>query len=132
VPVGDDEGGIAYDALRRQSAWDVVHKEFEHEVTRRVLLWMGFATFQPPTRGGTGALPVSITSGRLEFGWATPIGGSGALPAALPRSSPITAVTSWSTRPSRASLSARGAPTVSRRMTAGASTHGPRSCPPRT
>jgi phytoene dehydrogenase-like protein len=83
LPIGEDEGAIAYDALRRQSAWDVVHKEFEHEVTRRVLLWMGFANFQPPTRGGTGALPVSITNGRLEFGWATPIGGSGALPAAL-------------------------------------------------
>ena len=83
LPAGDDEGGIAYETLRRQSAWDVVHKEFEHEVTRRVLLWMGFATFQPPTRSGTGALPVSITSGRLEFGWATPMGGSGALPAAL-------------------------------------------------
>ena len=74
LPTGDDPSGIAYEALRRQSAWDVVHKEFEHEVTRRVLQWMGFATFQPPTRGGTGALPVSITSGRLEFGWATPIG----------------------------------------------------------
>jgi phytoene dehydrogenase-like protein len=61
----------------------VVHKEFEHEVTRRLLQWMGFATFQPPTRSGTGALPISITSGRLEFGWATPMGGSGALPAAL-------------------------------------------------
>ncbi|MGH3249726.1 MAG: phytoene desaturase family protein [Trebonia sp.] len=83
LPIGDDAGAIAYDALRGQTAWDVVHKKFEHEVTRRVLLWMGFATFQPPTRGGTGALPVSITSGRLEFGWATPIGGSGALPAAL-------------------------------------------------
>jgi phytoene dehydrogenase-like protein len=83
LPIGVDEGAVAYDALRRQSAWDVVHKTFEHEVTRRMLLWMGFATFQPPTRGGTGALPVSITNGRLEFGWATPIGGSGALPAAL-------------------------------------------------
>jgi phytoene dehydrogenase-like protein len=83
LPVGDGDGAIAYEALRGQSAWDVVHKAFEHEVTRRVLLWMGFATFQPPTRGGTGALPVSITNGRLEFGWATPIGGSGALPAAL-------------------------------------------------
>jgi phytoene dehydrogenase-like protein len=83
LPAGDDEGAVAYEALRRQSAWDVVHKTFEHEVTRRVLMWMGFATFQPPTRSGTGALPVSITNGRLEFGWATPAGGSGALPAAL-------------------------------------------------
>ena len=30
-------------------------------------------------------LPASIAAGRLRFGWATPIGGSGALPAALVR-----------------------------------------------
>jgi phytoene dehydrogenase-like protein len=82
-PIGTDSAGVAYEELRRQSAWDVVHKNFEHEVTRRVLIWMGFANFQPPTRGGTGALPISITSGRLESGWATSVGGSGALPAAL-------------------------------------------------
>ena len=80
---GTDSAAAAYAKLRQQSAWDVVHENFEHEVTRRLLTWMGFATFQPPTRAGTGALPISITSGRLEFGWATPIGGSGALPAAL-------------------------------------------------
>ncbi|MGW3622963.1 phytoene desaturase family protein [Streptomyces sp. NPDC000880] len=83
LPLGTDAGAVAYEALRSQSAWDVIHNAFEHEVTRRMMLWMGFATFQPPTRGGTGALPVSVTNGRLEFGWATPIGGSGALPAAL-------------------------------------------------
>lgn len=82
-PIGTDSAAVAYAELRQQSAWDVVHKNFEHEVTRRVLIWMGFANFQPPTRPGTGILPFSMTSGRLEFGWATPIGGSGALPAAL-------------------------------------------------
>jgi phytoene dehydrogenase-like protein len=82
-PAGTDSAAAGYAKLRQQSAWDVVHENFEHEVTRRLLTWMGFATFQPPTRAGTGALPISITSGRLEFGWATPIGGSGALPAAL-------------------------------------------------
>lgn len=82
-PIGGDSAAAGYAELRQQSAWDVVHKNFEHEVTRRLLIWMGFATFQPPTRAGTGILPISITSGRLEYGWATPIGGSGALPAAL-------------------------------------------------
>jgi phytoene dehydrogenase-like protein len=48
-----------------------------------VLSWLAFATIQPPRRPGTGALPAAITSGRLRYGWATPIGGSGALPAAL-------------------------------------------------
>ena len=83
LPVGTDSAAVAYAELRRQSAWDVVHKNFEHEVTRRLLIWMGFANFQPPTRAETGVLPISITSGRLESGWTTPIGGSGALPAAL-------------------------------------------------
>jgi phytoene dehydrogenase-like protein len=45
--------------------------------------WLSFATIQPPQRPGTGALPAAITSGRLRYGWATPAGGSGALPAAL-------------------------------------------------
>ncbi|MBA3430630.1 MAG: NAD(P)/FAD-dependent oxidoreductase [Actinobacteria bacterium] len=34
---------------------------------------------------GTGILPFSVTAGRQEFGWTTPIGGSGQLPAALAR-----------------------------------------------
>jgi phytoene dehydrogenase-like protein len=83
LPLGTGEAAVAYEALRKQSAWDVVHNAFEHDVTRRMMQWMGFATFQPPTRGGTGVLPISVTNGRLEFGWATAIGGSGALPAAL-------------------------------------------------
>jgi phytoene dehydrogenase-like protein len=82
-PIGTDSAADAYAKLRQRSAWDVVHENFEHEVTRRLLTWMGFANFQPPARAGTGVLPISITSGRLEFGWATSIGGSGALPAAL-------------------------------------------------
>ena len=51
----------------------------------RVMLWLSLATIQDPRRPGTGALPSSIAAGRLRFGWATPIGGSGALPAALIR-----------------------------------------------
>lgn len=82
-PYADLSGGDAYEALMRESAWDVIHKNFEHDVTRRLLSWMGFANFQPPTRPGTGILPISILSGRLEYGWATPVGGSGALPDAL-------------------------------------------------
>jgi phytoene dehydrogenase-like protein len=63
----------------------VVHSRFAHPVVRDLLLWLGFATIQDPRRPGTGALPSAITSGRLRFGWATPIGGSGALPSALVR-----------------------------------------------
>jgi len=62
-----------------------VHARFEHPVVRDLLIWLGFATIQDPRRPGTGALPSAITSGRIRFGWATPVGGSGALPAALVR-----------------------------------------------
>ncbi|MGH8969306.1 MAG: phytoene desaturase family protein [Actinomycetes bacterium] len=84
-PPADDEATKQYDDLRARSAWDVVHSRFSHPVVRDLLLWLGFATIQDPRRPGTGALPSAITSGRLKFGWATPIGGSGALPASLVR-----------------------------------------------
>jgi phytoene dehydrogenase-like protein len=77
------DGGQAYEALRRRTAWDVVHETFEHPVVRQAVLWLAFATFQPPRRPGTGALPAAILTGRLRHGWTTPVGGSGALPAAL-------------------------------------------------
>jgi len=81
----DSEAGRAYQAMRSRSAWDVVVENFKHPVTRRVLSWMGFATFQPPKRSGTGFLPISILNGRIEYGWATPVGGSAALPNSLVR-----------------------------------------------
>lgn len=83
--LGSDPADAAYKKLRARSAHDVVYEEFEHPVIRRLLLWMGFANFQPPTRPGTGVQPVSILKGRLDYGWATPVGGSGALPQALAR-----------------------------------------------
>jgi phytoene dehydrogenase-like protein len=77
--------GDAYTAARAGSAWDLVHRDFEHPVVRSFLLWLSMATIQDPRRPGTGVLPASIAAGRLRFGWATPVGGSGALPAALIR-----------------------------------------------
>jgi phytoene dehydrogenase-like protein len=74
-----------YHALRARSAWDVVTSTFQHPLIRRAVMWMAFATIQPPERSGTGALPAAIVAGRLRFGWATPLGGSGALPEALMR-----------------------------------------------
>ncbi|HEX7743741.1 MAG TPA: NAD(P)/FAD-dependent oxidoreductase [Micromonosporaceae bacterium] len=79
----DDDSAAAYEHLRHRSAWDVIAETFAHPVSRRVLSWLAFATIQPPRRPGTGALPAAITSGRLRYGWATPVGGSGALPVAL-------------------------------------------------
>jgi phytoene dehydrogenase-like protein len=79
----DTPSTAAYMALRQRSAWDVVMTTFEHPLTQRALMWMSFATIQPPTRPGTGALPAAIVAGRLGFGWTTPVGGSDALPKAL-------------------------------------------------
>ena len=81
----DDDWSRRYEELRQQSAWDVVRTTFAHPVIQRAMLWMAFATIQPPTRPGTGALPAAIVTGRLRFGWTTPVGGSGALPEALRR-----------------------------------------------
>lgn len=79
----DNEWTLKYHQLRARSAWDVVMDTFEHPVIRRAVMWMGFATIQPPERRGTGALPAAIMAGRLRFGWTTPVGGSSALPDAL-------------------------------------------------
>jgi len=85
LPLGDDDAARRYEALRQRSVWDVVHERFTHPVVRSFVLWLSLATIQDPRRPGTGVLASSITSGRLTFGWATPVGGSGALPGALVR-----------------------------------------------
>ena len=83
--LGRSPAAAAYRQLRARSAWDVVHERFVHPAVRDLVLWLSLATIQDPRRPGTGVLPSSITAGRLRFGWSTPIGGSGALPAALIR-----------------------------------------------
>jgi phytoene dehydrogenase-like protein len=85
LPLGDSPAAGAYRALRARSAWDVVHDRFRHPVVRSLMLWLSLATMHDPRRSGTGVLPSSIAAGRLRFGWSTPIGGSGSLPAALVR-----------------------------------------------
>ncbi|HSK34570.1 MAG TPA: NAD(P)/FAD-dependent oxidoreductase, partial [Propionicimonas sp.] len=85
LPAGNDDATRRYLALRRRSAWEVVHERFEHPVVRSFVLWLAMATIQDPRRPGTGFLPSSITAGRLSFGWTTPVGGSQALPDALAR-----------------------------------------------
>ncbi|MGY1616533.1 phytoene desaturase family protein [Geodermatophilus sp. SYSU D00691] len=85
LDLGDGPAADAYRALRRRSAWDVVHERFAHPVVRSFVLWLAMATIQDPRRPGTGFLPSSLTAGRLAFGWSTPVGGSGALPGALVR-----------------------------------------------
>jgi phytoene dehydrogenase-like protein len=76
----------AYESLRSRSAHEVIAERFASEQARDLLTWLSFATITDVRRAGTGILPFSITSGRANFGWATPMGGSGALPEALVRS----------------------------------------------
>jgi phytoene dehydrogenase-like protein len=79
----DDPAGRAYERWSSSSACDVVFERFEHGAVRSLILWLSFATIQDVRRPGTGILPFAVTAGRQEFGWATPRGGSGRLPAAL-------------------------------------------------
>ena len=85
LPLGEGPAVRRYLALREQSAWDVVHERFSHPTIRSFMLWLALATIQDPRRPGTGFLPSSITAGWISFGWATPVGGSNALPDALIR-----------------------------------------------
>ncbi len=70
----------------RESAWNIIEREFEDEHTRTFMLWMAMLTMQPPERPGTGALAFSLAYGRQTDSWVLPRGGSGELPAALVRS----------------------------------------------
>jgi phytoene dehydrogenase-like protein len=83
LPQARDAVSGQYLQLRARSAWDVVHETFEHPVVRSFVLWMAMATIQDPRRPGTGFLPSSLSAGRMDFGWTTPVGGSQALPDAL-------------------------------------------------
>lgn len=75
----------AYEQLRRRSAHEVIEERFASAQARDLVTWLSFATITDPRRPGTGILPFSITAGRAQYGWATPVGGSGALPDALVR-----------------------------------------------
>ena len=85
LPQPDDRVTGAYLRLRERSAWEVVHQTYSHPVVRSFMLWLAMATIQDPRRPGTGFLPSSLATGRLDHGWTTPIGGSQALPDALVR-----------------------------------------------
>lgn len=83
LPLPDSQSSRDYEELRQRTAWDVIMSTFEHPDVRQAMTWMSFATIQSPDQPGTGALPAAIMAGRINFGWTTPVGGSGALPDAL-------------------------------------------------
>jgi phytoene dehydrogenase-like protein len=71
-------------ARRRQlSAVQVVRHEFTSRHIQAFQLWMAFQVFQPVDEPGSGVLPYQQTFGRQQRSWSIPIGGSGALTAAL-------------------------------------------------
>ena len=71
-------------ARRRQlSAVQVVQHEFTSRHIQAFLLWMAFQVFQPVDEPGSGVLPYAQTFGRQRRSWSIPVGGSGALTAAL-------------------------------------------------
>jgi len=71
-------------ARRRQlSAVQVVAHEFTSRHIQAFLLWMAFQVFQPVDEPGSGVLPYAQTFGRQQRSWSIPVGGSGALTAAL-------------------------------------------------
>lgn len=105
-PLGDDTS-VRYHALRSRRARDVVAETFSHPVTRAAVAWLAFATIQPPSRPGTGALPAAILSGRLRHSWATPVGGSGRWRRRWSPRSPGAAGWSSPGRPSGATSSSR-------------------------
>jgi phytoene dehydrogenase-like protein len=72
LPLREGPAVERYQALRRRSAWEVVHERFGDPVVRSFVLWLALATIQDPRRPGTGVLPSSIAAGRLAFGWTTP------------------------------------------------------------
>ena len=83
LPQPDDDVTRRYLELRERSALDDLLERFAHPAVRAFVLWMAMATIQDPRRPGTGFLPSSLSAGRIDFGWTTPVGGSQSLPDAL-------------------------------------------------
>jgi phytoene dehydrogenase-like protein len=75
--------GARWQRRYRQSAADIIVDLFEDDHTRSFMLWLAFMTIQPIDSAGTGRLAYAIANGRQSNSWATPVGGSGALPNAL-------------------------------------------------
>jgi len=82
---GRSDADARYLTIRTGSALDTLRARFSHPKTLDAMAWLSFATIQRIDRAGTGILPFSIAAGRIAYGWATPLGGSGELPNALAR-----------------------------------------------
>lgn len=72
-------------AIRRSSGVDIIMERFEEPHVRAFIAWVAMMTIDSIDRPGTGVLPFSLTAGRQENSWTTPVGGSGQLPSSLAR-----------------------------------------------
>jgi phytoene dehydrogenase-like protein len=67
----------------KQSAWEIIEQNFEHDHTRAFMLWLAFMTLQAVDLPGTGRNAYAVANGRQNYSWTTPVGGSGMLAKAL-------------------------------------------------
>lgn len=71
--------------IKNASGVEIIEERFENPYVRAFVAWVAMMTIDSIDRPGTGVLPFSLTAGRQENSWTTPVGGSGALPLSLVR-----------------------------------------------
>lgn len=71
--------------IRMATGVEIIRERFEHPYVQAFIAWVATMTLEPIDEVGTGILPFSLTAGRQQNSWTTPVGGSGALPEALAR-----------------------------------------------
>jgi phytoene dehydrogenase-like protein len=69
--------------IRLASGLDIIRERFREEHVQAFIAWVAMMTIEDITEPFTGLLPFSLTAGRQQHSWTTPVGGSGRLPAAL-------------------------------------------------
>lgn len=90
VPAVDDElaalpSGNVWRRRRMLSAWDVVRHAYDDPHVRAFVLWVVAQSATSVDLPGSGLQAVSAPAGRQARSWPIPLGGSGALTAALVR-----------------------------------------------
>lgn len=78
-------GGNVWRRRRMLSAWEVVRHAYEEPHVQAFLLWAAAQSLSSVDLPGSGLLAISGPAGRQARSWTIPMGGSGALPAALVR-----------------------------------------------
>ncbi len=71
--------------IKNASAVEIIQERFGNPYVRAFIAWVAMMTIDSIDRPGTGVLPFSLTAGRQQNSWTTPIGGSASLPQSLIR-----------------------------------------------